>query len=143
MTTFFRFPLSKYICPSGNSFRGRYLCLIADLKDPRPFLTGDYDMWGAADADSPLYFCTGFIAFQPSPLSKDLLEKWKASLEIPDINQIKFNALVKKSAIRHKYPIAHFCIPSNLILNCFLRRFTNHSLLHHRPTLINRRTFLS
>ena len=73
------------------------------LKDPRPFLTGDYDMWGAADADSPLYFCTGFIAFQPSPLSKDLLEKWKASLEIPDINQIKFNALVKKSAIRHKY----------------------------------------
>jgi hypothetical protein len=41
------------------------------------------------------------MAFKPSPLSEDLLQKWKVSLETPDINQVKFNSLVKKSAIRH------------------------------------------
>jgi hypothetical protein len=45
----------------------------------------------------------GIMAFKPSPLSEDLLQKWKASLETPDINQVKFNSLVKKSAIKHKY----------------------------------------
>jgi hypothetical protein len=53
--------------------------------------------------DRPLYYCTGFMAFKPSPLSEDLLQKWTASLKTPDINQVKFNSLVKKSAIRHKY----------------------------------------
>ena len=71
------------------------------LKDPRSFLNDHYDMWGSTDG--PLYYCTGFMAFKPSPLSEDLLQKWKASLETPDINQVKFNSLVKKSAIRHKY----------------------------------------
>jgi len=76
---------------------------ITILKDPRPFVNGDHDMWGSSDGDSLLYHCTGFIAFQPSPLSEDRLEKWKTSLETPDINQFKFNSLLKKSAIRHKY----------------------------------------
>jgi len=48
------------------------------LKDPRPFFTGDYDMWGAADADSPFYFCTRFMAFKPSPLSKDHVGKMES-----------------------------------------------------------------
>lgn len=77
------------------------------LKDPRSFLNGHYDMWGSTDR--PLYYCTGFLAFKPSPLSEDLLQKWKASLEIPDINQVKFNSLIRKSAIRHRYlPLKEF-----------------------------------
>jgi hypothetical protein len=72
------------------------------FKDPRPFFIGDYDMWGTVDNESPIYYCAGFVAFKSSPLSEDLLEKWKSSLETPDLNQFKFNSLVKKIAIRHK-----------------------------------------
>ena len=64
------------------------------LKDPRPFLNGDYDMWASMDGHG--YHCTGFMAFKPSLLSVDLLEIWKTSLVTPDINQIKFNSLVIK-----------------------------------------------
>jgi hypothetical protein len=70
------------------------------LKDPRSFLNGDYDMW--ASMDGPVHYCTGFMALKPSLLSVDLLENWKGSLVTPDINQIKFNSLVKKSEIKHK-----------------------------------------
>jgi hypothetical protein len=42
------------------------------------------------------------MALKPSLLSVDLLENWKGSLVTPDINQIKFNSLVKKSEIKHK-----------------------------------------
>ena len=57
-------------------------------------------MW--ASMDGPMYYCAGFMALQPSPLSIDLLENWKASLVTPYINQVKLNSLVQKSAIRHK-----------------------------------------
>jgi hypothetical protein len=32
------------------------------LKDPRPFLNGDYDMW--ASIDGRVHYCTGFMAFK-------------------------------------------------------------------------------
>jgi hypothetical protein len=33
------------------------------LKDPRPFLNGDYDMW--ASMDGPGYHYRGYMAFKP------------------------------------------------------------------------------
>jgi hypothetical protein len=74
MTTFLRIPLAKYNLPSGNTL----------------------------PMDGPGYHYRGFMAFKPSHFSVDLLENWKVSLVTPDINQIKFNSLVKKSEIKHK-----------------------------------------
>jgi hypothetical protein len=71
------------------------------LKDPRSFLNDDYDMW--VSIDGRVHYCTGFMALKPSSLSINLLKNWKASLVTPDINQIVFNSLVEKSAIRHKH----------------------------------------
>jgi hypothetical protein len=101
------------------------------LKDPRSFLNGDYDMW--ASMDGPVHYCTGFMAFKPSLLSVDLLENWKASLVTPDINQIKFNSLVKKSEIKHK-PLPRSVFPDGRLY--FARGIRRNVVIVHNNYII-------
>ena len=103
------------------------------FKDPRLFFMGDYDMWGAVDNESPIYYCAGFVAFKSSPLSEDLLEKWKSSLETPDLNQFKFNSLVKKIAIRHK-PLPRKEFPGGHMY--FIKRMRTNVVVLHNNDII-------
>ena len=59
------------------------------FKDPRPYLTGDYDFWAQIDGiidGKPYfsgfipYFCTGFLALQATGTSMNLLKKWSQVL---------------------------------------------------------------
>ena len=71
------------------------------LADPRPFLTGDYDMWAALDGTN--FYCTGFMAFTRTENVLNLITEWERELlQQPQLNQPIFNNLVKKSTIKHK-----------------------------------------
>ena len=66
------------------------------LKDPRPYLTGNYDFWAQLDgimeahefSDGYLpYFCTGFLAIRNTTQSVNLLLEWIKELESSKVNE--------------------------------------------------------
>tara|TARA_B110000090_G_scaffold7060_3_gene7369 strand:- start:28195 stop:32406 length:4212 start_codon:yes stop_codon:yes gene_type:complete len=71
------------------------------LADPRPFLTGNFDMW--AQLDNTNYYCTGFMAFIRTAQVLQFLDKWdKQLLKQPQLNQPLFNKILKGAAFPHK-----------------------------------------
>jgi hypothetical protein len=93
------------------------------LRDPRPFLDGDYDFWGGLDdiIDDLPYFTTGFLAFAATPNSLKLLQNWRISLEQKrQLNQPVFNDLVKIQQVssfnlpRREFPSGNLFFDRNL-----------------------------
>ena len=78
------------------------------LKDPRPFLIGNFDIW--AQLDDVNYYCTGFMAIKKSNAVVDLLRKWNKKLsEKTQLNQPIFNKIIHKSNVKHKaLPLIEF-----------------------------------
>ena len=70
------------------------------LKNPFPYLVGDFDIWAQVDANE---FCTGFLAIQSNARSLQFTKEWKLYMsQVSDINdQEGFNA-VNKSRLRIK-----------------------------------------
>lgn len=65
------------------------------LKDPRPYLVGEFDFWAQIDGiTSGLpyingyipFFCTGFMAFQSSSKTLSLLKKWYQELKSVNVD---------------------------------------------------------
>lgn len=80
------------------------------LKDPRPFFTGNHDLW--ASLDGTRYYCTGFIACKSSPSTITFLKKWNNTLSKSNqLNQPIFNKLIKNSSISHS-PLSRRLFPS-------------------------------
>jgi len=75
-------------------------------KDPRPFITGNYDFWGAdsmTEGSGP--YNAGFLAIRPTDAMKDVVQRWRGYLEKqekPKANQRTFNNIVRKSSVKPK-----------------------------------------
>ena len=80
------------------------------MKDPRPFLTGNHDLWASLDGKS--YYCTGFIACKASSKTISFLKKWNNTLSKSNqLNQPLFNKLIHNSSISHS-PLSSRLFPS-------------------------------
>jgi len=71
------------------------------LRDPRPFFTGNLNIWAQLDAEN--YYCAGFIAMIKSDTVMKFLKEWNEELvRNPQHNQPLFNKLIKRSDVKHK-----------------------------------------
>jgi len=83
------------------------------LGDPRPYLTGNFDLWAQLDATN--FYCTGFMTFIRTPQILKFLEKWDKQLkDQPKLNQPLFNKILAsavdvqhKSLPRKEFPSGH------------------------------------
>jgi len=70
------------------------------LRDPRPYFTGDYDLW--AQLDAAHYVCTGFMALRKSKDILKLLMLWnKALMQKNQLNQPVFNSLLHETPVKY------------------------------------------
>ena len=78
------------------------------LKDPRPFFTGEFDIW--AQLDNVNYYCPGFMAIIKSEEVMRFLRKWNEELlRNPQLNQPIFNKIIHQSNVKHKaLPLKEF-----------------------------------
>jgi rhamnogalacturonan II specific xylosyltransferase len=78
------------------------------LEDPRPYFSGDHDLWLSLDFEPDLNdfdpallsffdFCTGFMALLPTNGTMSILQEWELELvKKPQLNQPVFNHLLTK-----------------------------------------------
>eukprot|EP00942_MAST-04A_sp_MAST-4A-sp1_P002483 g2483.t1 len=75
------------------------------LSDPRPYFSGNSDLWMQVDAihSGRNYYCTGFFAMIYSDAIIQLMKDWDSSLrEKNQLNQPLFNNLLKNSKVKHQ-----------------------------------------
>lgn len=71
------------------------------LRDPRPYLTGHYDVWMSVDEVNPLTLCTGFMALLPTASTLSVLRAWHDELtRQSQLNQPLFNRLLDRHPVR-------------------------------------------
>ena len=84
------------------------------LEDPRKYLTGDFDIWGArrySSESSRVNYCTGFIVFKCTQASINMAAEWNTQLlKKSQQNQPIFNTILRKmSKLKHSLlPIDKF-----------------------------------
>jgi rhamnogalacturonan II specific xylosyltransferase len=75
------------------------------LSDPRPYFSGNSDLWMQVDAihSGRNYYCTGFFAMIYSDAIIQLMKDWDSSLrKKKQLNQPLFNKLLKNSKVKHQ-----------------------------------------
>ena len=82
------------------------------LKNPLPYLTGNYDVWSQVDSIPLQLFCTGFLAIKSNRNTYRLVKRWHKQLKrTPNLNQPVFNKLLKLSSLKLK-PLNTMLFPS-------------------------------
>ena len=75
------------------------------LSDPRPYFSGNNDLWLQVDAihNERNYYCTGFFAMVYSDTVIQLMEDWDNNLrKKTQLNQPIFNTLIWNSDVKHQ-----------------------------------------
>ena len=80
--------------------------------DPRPFLTGNFDIWAYNDHLSEV--CSGFIGIRSSPETLAFFRKWIYMLKVPQTNQKIFSDLLKSENMSARHLDTHLFTPGNV-----------------------------
>jgi len=80
--------------------------------DPRPFLTGNFDIWAYNDHLSEV--CSGFIGIRSSPETLAFFRKWIYMMKVPQTNQKIFSDLLKSENMSARHLDTHLFTPGNV-----------------------------
>jgi hypothetical protein len=108
------------------------------LRDPRPYFTGDYDMW--AQLDGPQHICTGFMALKKTSDVLELLTLWNSALvKKNQLNQPVFNRLLHASSVKYaELSTVHF--PSGKVLWENIRAKLPEAVVVHNNYIIGKQS---
>ena len=67
------------------------------LADPRPFFTGNADVWGQLDSGDAFEYivCSGFLAFRGTPGARRLVNEWSREFLEGEMDQPPLNRAIK------------------------------------------------